>query len=69
MSDLSPAAQAILDATYNTFDLKDSFSLRKAIAEALRVAAERLGQDLEFYDTCIVTATDLFIVANELEGE
>ena len=62
MTDLSPAAQAVMDA----FDFKDDIgeSARPAIAAALRAAALQLSK-LWSADECIEVLQE---IANELEG-
>lgn len=71
MTELSSAAQAVLDVTYNTFDLQDSFSLRKTVAAALRAAAD---QSENLYDphegkVSVVRVEHLIAIANELETQ
>jgi len=72
MTNLSPVAQAVLDTTYNTFDLQDSLSLRKTVAAALRTAALKLH--CEEVETCggasyalVIEVDDLLAIADELE--
>jgi len=72
MTNLSPAAQAVLDTTYNTFDFRDSFTLRKTVAAALRTAALKLH--CEEVETCggasyalVIEVDDLLAIADELE--
>lgn len=66
MTKLSPAAQAVLDVTYNTFDLQDSFSLRKTVAAALRAAADQVvPEKLESYGI----RYKLLRIASELESQ
>ncbi len=67
---LSPAAQAVLDASL----LMDSALSRSMVAAALRAAAEHLGESrapgVEFEDLYgrIVDVDDLLAIAAELEG-
>jgi hypothetical protein len=73
MTDLSPAAQAVLDAhdnaPYENFVAAD----RRAVAAALRAAAEQLGYsrapgaDFEDLYGHIVDVDDLLALATELE--
>lgn len=63
---LSPGAQAVLDTTYNTFDLQDSFSLRKTVAAALRAAADHVvPEKLTSFDIYY----ELLRIADELEAQ
>ena len=69
MADLSPAAQAVLDAS-NLYPCNDS---RQIIAATLRAAADQLGYcrapGAEFEDLYgrIVEVDDLLAIAAELE--
>lgn len=54
MTGLSPTAQAVLDVTYNTFDLQDSFSLRKTVAAALRAAADQAAPEKQLDDIAYI---------------
>ena len=74
MTHLSPAAQAVLDTTYNTFDLQDSSSLRKTVAAALRTAVDQVVPEgyTQAYDCCLEIMgeirEELLAIAAELEG-
>ena len=59
---LSPAAQAVLDAT--CYDMPN----RVLAAAALRAAANHLSFLLPFEDSACVDVADLLAIANELEG-
>jgi hypothetical protein len=59
---LSPAAQAVLDAT--CYDMPN----RVLAAAALRAAANHLSFLLPFEDSGRVDVADLLAIANELEG-
>ena len=64
MTDLSPAAQSVLDAAY-------ALPLRKGqpnIAAVLRALADQLGQDLEFYNCRESMVYEILAIANELES-
>lgn len=65
MADLSPAAQAVLDAYLNAPCGKPPETW---IAAALRAVAEHLGEELEFYDAGVIDVEDLLTIAAELEG-
>lgn len=67
MADLSPAAQAVLDAAY-ALPLKNG---QPSIAAALRAAAEQLGYNIVYDDhdkDYMVDVPDLLAIAAELEG-
>lgn len=79
MTDLSPAAQAVLSAWAKPVDVDRSlvingkaleFQARGALAAALRAAAEELQYRLFLpgTDPMVVDAKALFNLANELEG-
>ena len=61
MSELSPAAEAVLDAAL------PHMVHRYSVAAALRAAADHLGEELEFYNARMIDAEDLLAIANELE--
>ena len=63
MTELSPAAQAVLDA------FRTKHTGPSCLAAALRVVADQLGQDLEFYNTRMIAARDLIAIADELEAQ
>jgi hypothetical protein len=60
---LSPAAQAVLDAT----DYSEDWATRVRVAAALRV----LASECETWEdgTYMVKCNDIFDIANELEGK
>lgn len=70
MTELSPAAQAVLDA-YRDADIVDEAS----VAAVLRAAADQLGESrapgAEFEDLYprIIEVDDLLAIANELEAQ
>jgi hypothetical protein len=64
MTNLSPAAQAIMDAYYST----DSLRSAPALAAVLRAAAEHLSYQLPFEDWGRIDVVDLLAIADELEG-
>jgi hypothetical protein len=78
MTELSPAAEAVLDAFGNsliTEQYTTSGRIEIAIAAALRAAAEHLGESrapgAEFEDLYgrIVEVDDLLAIADELEAQ
>lgn len=64
---LSPAAQAVLDAAVLPC------TIRHGIAAALRAAAEKLGYMIYDYENnehpSVVNVADILAIANELEGK
>ena len=71
MTNLSPAAQAVLDAAFTLADNLDrDVTESEMIAAALRAAAEELQYRLFLpgTDPMVVDAKALFNLANELEG-
>ena len=74
MADLSPAAQAVLDATYNTYNPADSLALRRCVAAALRAAADQVVPEFWHEEGDIYAETkhdvraDLLAIAAELEA-
>ena len=63
MTELSPAAQAVLDA------FRTSHTGAGCLAAALRAAADHLGEELEFYNARMIDAEDLLAIAAELEAQ
>ena len=63
MTELSPAAQAVLDA------FRTSHTGTGCLAAALRAAVDQLGQEFWFSETIMITAEDLLAVAKELEAQ
>ena len=68
MTNLSPAAQAILDA-YGDFEAADT----DAMAAALRAAAEKIEDlycesDVDSSDGVVFAMRQLVLIADELEG-
>ena len=63
MTELSPAAEAILDAA-----LPHQVH-RYAAAAALRAAADQLGEEMAFYNERLISVTDLLAIAAELESQ
>jgi hypothetical protein len=78
MTDLSPTAQAVLDAMYEVnLDIEEENAnlavavLRTAVAEVLPTTWEKIyvgGGRFEEYETVNPAATALLAIANELEG-
>ena len=74
MTDLSPAAQAVLDAADDVYwDWADMSPASSSIiaAAALRAAAEELGYNIVYDDDdkdYMVNVADLLAIAAELEG-
>ena len=74
MTDLSPAAQAVLDASSDA-PVGDGWNAdRLAIAAALRAAADQLGYSNvpeEFADTrpYVIDTDELLAIADELEAQ
>ena len=64
MTDLSPAAQAVMDAYYST----DSLRAAPALAAVLRAFAEHLSYHLPFEDSSRIDVVDLLAIASELEA-
>ena len=75
MTNLSPAAQAVLDAAFTLADNLDrDVTEAEMIAAALRAAVERLGYELELEDLSSTTlyvadANCLLDIADELEAQ
>jgi len=68
MTNLSSAAQAVLDAwSNNTLYTRDKEP--QALAAALRVAANQLSYLLPFEDSARIDVADLLALANELEDQ
>jgi hypothetical protein len=64
-TDLSPAAQALMDAYYST----DSLRSAPALAAVLRAAVKHLSDQLPFEDSSRIDVVDLLAIASELEGD
>jgi hypothetical protein len=74
MTQLSPEAQAVLDAFSNepTSNTDGSLNVSGAIAAALRAAAEQLGYNIIYDDDeqdYMVDVADLLAIAAELEAQ
>ena len=78
MTDLSPAAQAVLDATYREMDYAPRRHVQWAAAAALRAAADQMvppSLETEFYDRnpsltlqkAVEIRAELLAIATELE--
>ncbi len=70
MTQLSPQAQAVLDAFSNepTFNTDGSLNVSGAIAAALRAAADQLGYGDGSGDP-IINEYELLAIADELEAQ
>jgi len=70
MTDLSPAAQAVMDAFLDSsVDAGNYYATRsRQIAAALRAAADQLSYKLPFEDDGRVDVSDLLAIATELEN-
>jgi hypothetical protein len=69
MTNLSPAAQAVLDAVVS----HPEFATRKRTAAALRAAAEKIEDlycesDVDSSDGVVFAMRQLVLIADELEG-
>ena len=64
-TDLSPAAQALMDAYYST----DSLRSAPALAAVLRAVVKHLSDQLSFEDSSRIDVVDLLAIASELEGD
>jgi hypothetical protein len=79
MSDLSPAAQAVLDAAYRRIDDNPFNEVEATLAAALRAAAEIVASpeqadphrqwDLGFVAACAAIYGDILAIADELEAQ
>ena len=67
MTDLSPAAQAVLDA-FNREARPEPHHQREAIAAALRAAADQSSYCLDGSDYYVIAKDDLLAIAAELDG-
>jgi hypothetical protein len=63
MTNLSSAAQAVMDAYYSI----DSLRADPALAAVLRAAAEHLSYQLPFEDFGRIDVVDLLAIADELD--
>lgn len=77
MTDLSPAAQAVLDAYWETFNAPLEGAIHRPLAAALRALADQLRLDLPLGDTDAdagvfvahhAVAAAILAIATELEG-
>ena len=64
MTDLSPAAQAVMDAYYSTGSLRAA----PALAAVLRAVVKHLSYQLPFEDFGRIDVVDLLAIADDLEG-
>ena len=68
MNDLSPAAQAVLDAYFTHADLLNrEVSHEEMLAAAIRAAVMTCSYQDSFYGLC-VNPNDLLTIATELKG-
>lgn len=65
MTDLSPAAQAVLDAALNALEGRDSYRYRLSAAAALRAAANAVAPEAAPHRRKI--RAELLAIATELE--
>jgi hypothetical protein len=68
MTNLSPAAQAVLDAFLAEWSDEALEQDRRCLAAALRAAAEHLSYQLPFEDWGRIDVVDLLAIADELEA-
>ena len=69
MTDLSPAAQAVLDAVFDHWPGGYNHPGKpRCVAAALRAAADQLSYKLPLEDDGRVDVSDLLAIATELEG-
>ena len=66
MSDLSPAAQAVLDAALQ-YEINPECYSREIAAAALRAAADQVGYCLDGSAYYVIAKDDLLAIAAELE--
>ncbi len=66
MSELSPAAQAVLDAAYREMDYAPRRHVQWVTAAALRAAADCLGYEL--LGVRVIDCSQLLLLADELES-
>jgi hypothetical protein len=61
MTDLSPAAQAVMDAYWETFNAPLEGAIHRPLAAALRALADQVLEDWneETYDKILTIATEL----------
>ncbi len=72
MADLSPAAQAVLDAMQDALDATAEITPRSGLVAAagLRVVADQTTQpDPLMGIGCIIYSRDLYAIATELEAQ
>ena len=74
MSELSPAAQAVLDAAYRRMDENPHNEVEATLAAALRAAADQIENlycdcDMEDSPGIVFALRQLMIIANELEAQ
>lgn len=71
MTQLSPQAQAVLDATWKEMDYAPSRHVRAAAGAVLRAAAQTLAYEVhcpgEGWYELVIDAKDLYAIAAELE--
>jgi len=68
MTDISPAAQAVLDAAYREMDYAPRRHVQWVTAAALRAAADQLGYGDGSGDP-IINEYELLAIADELEAQ
>jgi hypothetical protein len=71
MTDLPPAAQAVLDAAqaaYWKHDAECPADAEIIAAAALRAAADQVVPEADYYENCDVVREELLAIADELEG-
>jgi len=74
MADLSPAAQAVLDAFENASDGQYVEGVwvvneRTMLSAALRAAADQVVPELDYYENCDVVREEFLAIAAELRAQ
>jgi len=72
MTNLSPAAQAVLDAAYESLDHRGYIT--DLVAAAIRAAADQLGysnvpKEFAYMRPKVIDVDDLLAIADELEAQ
>ena len=74
MTNLSPAAQAVLHATWREMDYAPDLHLRWAAAAALRAAADQCKIEWNYHPDypeteLVIVVSELLAIATELESQ